>query len=392
MRLTPSEEPPILYRVASWNWRRAAVGLGVVTSVLPACSDPVQPSQTTIIPPPVITCPATPPPILATSAQSAPVSFVDPSITGGTPPVTTACTPRSGAIFPVGSTTVTCTATDAVHRTSTCTFTATVLPLVPVLAVSRILAFGDSITEGEVPVLGEFSVTPIRPRFVELASSYPAMLARMLTSRYTGQRVSLVNALTLHADNTTDCSTNPQIPAGSGIVMINAGCLGESAASVAAYTRLNDKLNVYRPDLILLLEGTNDISESSPAASIVNGVAGVVAMIRAAEAHSIPVLVGTLLPQIAADITHGGAPDLVAQFNAQLVQAANANGAGVVDLYSDISSDVNDWISPYDGLHPTEAGYQEIARVWFEAIHGDFEASDAISARLVGPRKRLTSK
>jgi hypothetical protein len=36
-------------------------------------------------------------------------------------------------------------------------------------------------------------------------------------------------------------------------------------------------------------------------------------------------------------------------------------------------SDPTDWISPYDGLHPTEAGYQEIARVWFNSIQNAFE-------------------
>jgi hypothetical protein len=35
--------------------------------------------------------------------------------------------------------------------------------------------------------------------------------------------------------------------------------------------------------------------------------------------------------------------------------------------------DVADWISPFDGLHPTEAGSQEIARVWACVIQSTFE-------------------
>ena len=84
-------------------------------------------------------------------------------------------------------------------------------------------------------------------------------------------------------------------------------------------------------------------------------------------------MVGTLLPEIASDLTHGGTPDLIVPFNTQLVPAATNAGARVVDLYSTIAMDVTDWISPYDGLHPTQAGYQEIALVWFNAIRSAFE-------------------
>src|SRR6185503_12292687 len=42
------------------------------------------------------------------------------------PGVTVVCTPASGSCFPVGTTTVTCTATDASGNTATCSFTVTV--------------------------------------------------------------------------------------------------------------------------------------------------------------------------------------------------------------------------------------------------------------------------
>ncbi len=74
--------------------------------------------------PPVITC-------------SAPININnDPGICGAkatyTPtvaaecPVTTACLPASGTTFPVGTTTVICTATDKLNNTGTCSFTVTV--------------------------------------------------------------------------------------------------------------------------------------------------------------------------------------------------------------------------------------------------------------------------
>ena len=43
---------------------------------------------------------------------------------------------------------------------------------------------------------------------------------------------------------------------------------------------------------------------------------------------------------------------------------------------SDIVRDVTDWIAD-DGLHPTEAGYREMSRVWLNNIQGAFAASAA---------------
>jgi uncharacterized repeat protein (TIGR01451 family) len=74
-------------------------------------------------------CPA---PITATAQPSCPlptstlVNFAKPSATDncGTPMVV--CSPDSGTVFPVGITTVTCTATDTANNTAQCSFTVTV--------------------------------------------------------------------------------------------------------------------------------------------------------------------------------------------------------------------------------------------------------------------------
>ncbi|WP_318618939.1 HYR domain-containing protein [Priestia megaterium] len=47
------------------------------------------------------------------------------------PGVTTSCSPPSGSFFPIGTTPVTCTATDAVGNTATCSFTITVTQAEP---------------------------------------------------------------------------------------------------------------------------------------------------------------------------------------------------------------------------------------------------------------------
>jgi hypothetical protein len=59
-----------------------------------------------------IACPVIAP-VVAHNATSARVNFDSPTVTGGVAPVNASCTPASGSQLPVGTTTVTCTATDA---------------------------------------------------------------------------------------------------------------------------------------------------------------------------------------------------------------------------------------------------------------------------------------
>jgi len=91
-----------------------------------SCSFTVTVSDTQ---PPSITCPAA---ITGTTgAQTCPpptsgvVTFPPPTASDNCPGVTTACVPPSGSSFPLGTTTVTCTATDAASNTATCSFTVT---------------------------------------------------------------------------------------------------------------------------------------------------------------------------------------------------------------------------------------------------------------------------
>jgi hypothetical protein len=69
------------------------------------------------------------PDISVTSASSTPVSFTPPdaSDNSGVPPVVV-CAPASGSTFPLGITTVTCTATDGAGNTASSAFTVSVMP------------------------------------------------------------------------------------------------------------------------------------------------------------------------------------------------------------------------------------------------------------------------
>ncbi len=67
-----------------------------------------------------------PAPVQATSAAGAAVTFTIPAAVDGAAPVAVVCNPASGSIFPVGSTTVTCSATDPDDTPSTVQTTLTV--------------------------------------------------------------------------------------------------------------------------------------------------------------------------------------------------------------------------------------------------------------------------
>lgn len=76
---------------------------------------------------PVLTVPADVAVAVAPSPAGAPVTYATPAATDDSDPSPgVSCAPASGTVFPVGATTVTCTATDASGNATTATFTVTV--------------------------------------------------------------------------------------------------------------------------------------------------------------------------------------------------------------------------------------------------------------------------
>jgi hypothetical protein len=80
--------------------------------------------------PPTITCPANifvaASSVTCLSASSQTVNYPPATATDNCPGVTVVCSPASGSVFPAGTTTVTCIATDASGNTASCSFTVTV--------------------------------------------------------------------------------------------------------------------------------------------------------------------------------------------------------------------------------------------------------------------------
>lgn len=187
------------------------------------------------------------------------------------------------------------------------------------LTATRFLAFGDSLTEGEVTGRG---VVP--------TASYPAQLLTRLRSRYPSQS--------------------------SQFEVTNAGRSGELVASGEA--RLAQLLANSQTQALLLLHGYNDLLDYgaggvNPAFVVMNRMA------QDGRRRGARVFIGLIPPPIPG--RQRSVPDeVVRAFNDRLREIASGEGAVIVDVYRALASDVNRYIGA-DGHHPTEAGYQRIA-------------------------------
>ncbi len=270
------------------------------------------------------------------------VSFEEPQTQFGQSPVNVSCSHQSGETFPIGQTTVTCTATDGLQRQASCSFGITVTKLAQ-LSRLKYMAFGDSITAGEVTFPGSTAGAPTSAKQVLVpTAAYPYVLERLLRARYQFQ-----------AD---------QITVG------NHGVGGEKA--IDARNRFFAVLNSLRPEVVLILTGHNDIPRGEDGAA--SGAANEVRIMAAgAKAAGARVFIATPVPG-----RPGGNrtidPFLLLDFANRMRAAASQEGAVLVDLYAAMQSGVFQYIG-VDGLHPNEAGYTRIAELFFEAIQRELE-------------------
>lgn len=271
------------------------------------------------------------------------VSFDPPVAQNGQPPVNVTCAPASGTEFAPGDTTVTCTATDALARTASCSFTVSVTEN-PQITVSKFLAFGDSLTAGTT------SPDPTA-LLLSVPDSYPFKLQALMAARYIDQPIEV----------------------------FNEGCAGEfvdgtSPNCPGGIKRLPDMLRQYTPQVVLLMHGANDLRmfEDNGIPDIIGGLEQ---MIGEAQRAGAMVLVATLPPQNIAG-SRGQGADEVPLLNREIAKMAQDEGAVLVDLYGHMGGSYVGYIGA-DGLHPTPRGYDRIAEIWFDAIRSQFERAPA---------------
>jgi len=264
------------------------------------------------------------------------VTYEVPVATGGAAPVNVTCSPASGATFPLGPTTVTCSASDAQARQATCSFTVTLRHRE--LAVTKFLTFGDSMTAGE-------NGRPIGS-FIDLPNAYPSILQRFFTERIPGQQITV----------------------------INEGVSGEKAAD--SIERLKAAIAKHRPQALLFLQGINDLNGGAGSNAVRDAIRDA---IRTARDREVPyVFVSTILP-VAPDVctypnpivpfcralfTPAGQP---AQVNQLIRSMVPASGAHLVDPYDQFVANRAAFIDT-DGLHLRPAGNQALATAFWNRI------------------------
>ncbi len=262
-------------------------------------------------------------------------------------------------MFPVGATTVTCTATDARQRTASCTFGITVL-VPPSITLTRFAAFGDSMTAGEDGNAAAFS-TPsasdrLRP-YVLLppAKTYPGVLQQLLASRYTAQAISVAN------------QGNP----------------GERVGAVETRARFSGVIGGGRYDSVLIMEGANDLADRN--ARITDAaIEGLRQMLRDARSRGVRPYLATIPPQVPGGFRSALSWPLVAPFNDRVRALAASEGVTLADVYAELVTNTNLYINN-DGEHLTEAGYAKIADVFFTVLKSTLERPPTLSFSPTGP-------
>lgn len=281
------------------------------------------------------------------------VNFPNPTVSGGEGLLATTCTPTSGSRFAVGTTNVTCTAQDSKRQTASCGFQVTV-SRVPRLSATRFVAFGDSMTEGFVQVCRTTTLTGLDAILEDMlflkqarppgfsAVAYPVKLQAALAARYATQSLTVINE-------------------GNG---------GETAASGAL--DLPRVLNNDTPQALLLLEGINDIHAGTPTqgSAVPTVVSSLRTMVQEGKRRGMTVFLATLLPErrgaCRAFDFDDNIEDVVTA-NTQIRALAQSENVPLVDMYPAFSGAL-DTLLGADGLHPSEAGYQKMADLFYAAI------------------------
>jgi lysophospholipase L1-like esterase len=200
------------------------------------------------------------------------------------------------------------------------------------LTTSRIVAFGDSITAGTHP-REELNAAPV---WESTHANYPDQLAGLLTSRYPT----------------------------AGVRVANYGLPGELAAD--GRDRIGSVLDTERPQLVLILEGVNDLGNGRSPSQIASDLQ---TMVSRAQARGVRILLARLTPVTAPYDDDGSTRPKVEDVNRRIDTIANQFGLGpAVDLYRDVEG-----LLASDGLHPSDAGYAQIARSFFDRIVRQFE-------------------
>jgi lysophospholipase L1-like esterase len=219
-------------------------------------------------------------------------------------------------------------------------------PPPPTVRVTRILAFGDSMTAGTTSV--PLSTLAAMALDAGLSQSYPSKLQSLLTTRYSAQTISV----------------------------FNGGIAGKKVTDAGERVRLSRLVRDNAPELVILLEGANDLNNvTGPSTNdyITFVVGNMEDMVKEMVSRNIPVFVATLPEQRPGQNNTQNAA-LVPRYNSALRVMAEKKGGILIDLNAQFPLS----LIGQDGLHPTESGYQKFAEIFAEAIRSRYESAPSL--------------
>jgi len=368
---------------------RFSFSLFLLATIAVGCDDPVTPTPDPYPNGPKISCPAAPPPVTSPSAQPISVQFGVATAAGGAPNVAVSCSPASGALFPVGSTTVTCTALDARQRADSCSFSVVVQPPAPIISITSFVAFGDSMTWGEdgdplVPCGSNNNslnrtLGLIRP-MQQVGYPYPFTLSQTLAARY-GAQSSIIGVA--NAGNPGESAAGN--PPGATLDRFKRVLSGGPAAIAGS----NVNAGPFRS--VLLMEGANDIFYSNGSAQagavIQAAVGGLRSMLDEAKGRGLRPFLATIPPQVPGSDRSCGNRE-VSPLNDQIRLLAAQEGVPLVDVYAGLGAAYAQYIGP-DGLHPNQAGYTKIAQIFFDVLKSTLEVQPAVTGTAPASKSSL---
>mgnify|MGYP003307465639 CR=1 FL=1 len=150
--------------------------------------------------------------------------------------------------------------------------------------------------------------------------------------------------------------------------VINEGVAGERAADAPA--RLRAALNRHQPDVVILMEGTNDLGAADAEESARDQLAldGIEEMLDDIKSANATAILATIAP--VRESGPGIHTALVGPYKTQLRSIAASRGIQLVDVHALLSDGACQPMSCIgdDNIHPTVQGYSVMADAFYERL------------------------
>ncbi len=214
------------------------------------------------------------------------------------------------------------------------------------LGATQFLAFGDSITWGQISSFDASILFDPVP-----GTEYPTQVDNQLESTFGSQNFTVTNA----------------------------GVPGEWAAQAISSGRFAQRMAALRPQGLLLLEGINDLNNDQ---SVAATVAALQQMVELARLYNTTVFIGTMFQtcvsvQPGSGTVRQNSANRITAFNSAIrAMASGRQNVYVVDVYgafgNNCGPDGGVGILGADGLHPNPSGYSVIATAFTNALKNVF--------------------